>query len=66
MQEADMLCKRASSERELKLLDKALKKKEEAAEKEKLSQEQETNIEIKKKRLKLMQLQEIEQNWRTG
>ena len=38
MQEADMLCKRASSDRKLKLLDKALKKKEEATEKEKLGQ----------------------------
>ena len=62
MQEADTLCKRASSERKLELLDKALKKKEEAAEKVKLSQEQETNIENKKKRLKLMQLEEIERN----
>ena len=64
MQEADMLCKRASSERKLKLLDQALKKKEEAAEKEKLSQEQENNIENKKKRLKLMQLEEIERKER--
>ena len=48
------MCKRASSVRKLELIDKALKKKEEAAEKEKLSQEQENNIENKKKRLKLM------------
>ena len=48
------MCTRASFVRKLKLVDKALKKKEEAAEKEKLSQEQETNIENKKKRLKLM------------
>ena len=66
MQEADMLCKRASSDRKLKLLDKALKKKEEAAEKEKLGQEQENNIENKKKKLKLMQLEEIERKERNN
>ena len=37
------LCKRASSERKLEILDKALKKKEGSSEKEKLSQEWETN-----------------------
>ena len=63
MQEADTLCKCASSKRKLKILDEALKKTKEIAQK-KLSQEPKNSIEKKKEKAytKVMQLEEMERN----